>query len=320
MKFRYHIVRWDAFTLVEVLFAALTIPLVMASIITGTLFFTEIGSYAEDVCIAQDRAEHTFSLMKLPIDHSGYGLPKDASEYKAAFGSGLGKPFSWNGPMSVEDATVGGNIRKNAACRIAYGIPSMVYVKSEVVTSSDTLELSASGMPDLLETTAGAKAKPSAVKNWVLAGSMLPYSRPFWITSAADAAKNGKKLSLRWNKPLGFSEEIFIPENDELFYLGAVECRVLASSDGDYIFYMEDYRGGGRQPRQEGVIDARFEIDSSKKMLKVHLLVRGERRYDEIKTTGTPVGWPEKYASDIPDLARRYRLFAFSESFALKNF
>jgi hypothetical protein len=129
------------------------------------------------------------------------------------------------------------------------------------------------------------------------------------------------KLSLR--RKLG-GNELIIPRNDALFYLRAAEMQTRAfdnwQSDGDFAFFTNDCTGSGWQPRVMGVVDARFELDDDRRLLRVSLLVRGEKRYGRIVTEGTPSGWPDDWAGDIPEIARRYRLYTHSVAIDLKNF
>jgi hypothetical protein len=208
--------------------------------------------------------------------------------------------------------------RKNGTCRIVYGIPSGVRTRAEAATSEDIFVLEMTGVPKLLELVHSGES-PNSVKDWALFGSMLPECRPIWLAGVIADSGASKKMRFRWYKPLSPDCEIYIPENDELFYLGAIECKV-GIRNGEFLFYVNDFKGDGEQPRESGVVDIRFELDDSKRLLKVMLLVAGNIRYDEIKTKRTPTGWTEEYASDIPESARHYRLFAYTELFGLKNF
>jgi hypothetical protein len=306
---------------VEVVISVMVISLTAAGIMLGALAFLETGRYAEDVGAARERAEHVFSMIRLPLDHCGYGMPGDPYEYREAFSEIKLEPFLWDGAISVANAILskagGGGRRLNAACRIAFGLPSGVRVKKELPTSRDRIEVIAGEKPSLLEIV-NTGDNPDSVKNWALLGAILPRRRPLWLDNSSKSAPGETILSFKQGGGSALQDGIFIPENDEIFYLGAICCYVDFFND-DYTFFITDFRGGGAQPKVKGVADARFELDDSKKLLKVTLLVRGNRRYDHVKTMGTPAGWPEKYASDIPASLRRYRLFAYTESFELKN-
>jgi hypothetical protein len=310
-----------AFLLVEVIVSVMVISLTAAGIMLGALAFLETGRYAEDVGAARERAEHVFSMIKLPLDHCGYGMPSDPYEYRKAFSEIKLEPFSWGGAISINNVILskagGGGRRMDAVCRIAFGLPSGVRVKKEISASPDRLEVIAREKPSLLEIV-GAGDNPDFVKNWALLGAILPRQRPLWLDNSSKSVSDETILLFKPGGGPISQDRVFIPENDEIFYLGAISCYV-DFFEGDYAFFIRDFRGGGGQPKVAGVADARFELDDSKKLLKVTLLVRGNRRYDRVKTAGTPVGWPEKYAPDIPAPLRRYRLFAYTESFGLKN-
>jgi hypothetical protein len=140
-----------------------------------------------------------------------------------------------------------------------------------------------------------------------------------WLSGDMKESGSATILNLVWNKAGSPEAEITIHKNDYLFYMDAMECEVNIKDDGEEIFYIKDMREGAWQPRERGVIDARFALDPGRRVLRVLLLVRGDRRYDHIKTKDTPPGWPQEYAPDITPAARHYRLFTFAESFELKN-
>jgi hypothetical protein len=112
-------------------------------------------------------------------------------------------------------------------------------------------------------------------------------------------------------------EKISIPENDQIFNLRALECEVRTRGD-DLALLTNDHSGSGWQPRVEGVIDIRFELEEYGRILRVLTLTRGKHRYPYVVTRNIP-GWPEEYSADIPASARHYMLMANEASFALKN-
>jgi hypothetical protein len=50
----------------------MALSMVTAGIMLSSLVIIEVRNYAEDVGTAQDRADQVFSILKLPLDHSGY--------------------------------------------------------------------------------------------------------------------------------------------------------------------------------------------------------------------------------------------------------
>jgi hypothetical protein len=311
-----------SFILVEVIMSIFSLSLILGGIMSGALLMSEILGYSEDVAAARDRADQVFSIMRLPLDYCGYGLPPDADGYKAGFAPGSGKPFNWDGAISVIDAVVRIDdkrvVRKNGACRIVYSIPTTIRVKRETTASAGSVELHADGVPPFLEEVDAWK-KPNSVRNWVIFGAMLPDRHPMWLRSI-DKSGHGAVLTLQYDAwRHGIDETLYIPENETLNYVGATDMNVRIG-EANWAFYVEDLRGGGNQPKEDGVVDARFEIDETKRLLKVWLLVRGNRLYTEVKTSGRPKGWPSEYAAGLPEGSRHYRLFTYTETFLLKNF
>jgi hypothetical protein len=321
-----------AFILLEAVVSLSILSLIVAGIMTGAIVILEIGNYVADVGAAHDKADQVFSMLKYPADFCGYGMPASAALYREAFANVSGKePFNWDGVISISDTKMndGGGYRKNGTCRIVYAVPNGARVLEDTVISEDKFQLRAYGDKTILEyleptilPNEGSKEspkykEPKSVKNWILFSSSLPIRRPMWVLEKTGYSRI-KKLTLKWNKAVSQDALINIHRNDALCYMDAIECEV-NTSKGDTVFYIKNLRGGGRQPKEDGVIDVRFSLDADRKMLYALLLVRGDRRYEEIKTKGIPSGWPPEYAADIPENARHYRLFTFAESFELKN-
>jgi hypothetical protein len=276
----------------------------------------------DDISAAQDRAEMIFAILRQPLEHCGYGLPKKAADYKNAF-SIENPPFDWPGALSIDTAHVPFGTRENGICRIAYAVQSGIRTMSSSATSSDILKVTTNELPPPLKGEANGNDKEHFVANWMLFGAMMPYCLPLLQNSAPMKNYDGSYiLSLMFNRYPSDEAEISIPENDELFYLRVMECMV-TKWNGDFVFVTNDcMRKGGRavwQPRVDGVIDVRFEMGERRRFIRVWTLTRGNNRYGEIVTPEIPQGWPEKYAGGIPEEARHYRLMSYSASFALKN-
>jgi hypothetical protein len=304
--------------------------MIVSGILLGSLAILETGNYVADAAAARDRADQVFSMLKLPADLCGYGLPKSAPLYRKAFAQAGNKdPFNWDGVISVTDTKIINNsFRKNSTCRIVYGILTGACLADSVVISDDEVRISAKVigkseagkvMLDRLDPVRSRYELPKSVKNWLLFGSALPRTCPMWLSGDMETSSAGKKLNLVWNKAAFPDAPINIHKHDNLSYMAAIEFGADTNSKGEEIFYVNNLTGGGRQPRERGIIDARFELSGGGKILRVLLLVRGDRRYAEVKTKSVPEGWPARYAPDIPEESRHYRLFAFTESFELKN-
>jgi hypothetical protein len=265
-----------------------------------------------------------FSILRQPLEQCGYGMPKDGLLFKDSFNIDGISPFSWKGAISITSAYLDG-LRENGSCRIAYAISSNIRVKTESEASGDKIEVLATAAPPLLM-TADFHGAATSVKNWAVFGAMLPNACPLWNSGVPKAVLGGTKLSFKRVSSPSSDANILIPENDELFYLRAMECRVWKKPDDsgrgvtEYNFYTFDHMGTGWQPRVSGVIDARFELDPGGRLVRVMTLTRGNKRHNKKVSTQVPDGWPERYADSIPDDARHYVLLGRSASFELKNF
>jgi hypothetical protein len=291
-------------------------------LLTGLIFVIylplRITKYTDDINAAQTRAEMVFSILRNPLEQCGYGMPKEETTYKAGFDAS-GAPFNWPGPISVSTSSTALWTREKGVCKIAYGVGTKIRTLASADISGDRIEVRVTGVPSMLEGAAGNNYSKNIVKNWILSGAMMPYFRPLiQYAPPKKLPEGGAVMSFKINAPQADSET-FIPENDELFYFRAMECTIMKKDD-DYAFVTNDYTGSGWQPRVTGVIDIRFELDESGRLLKVMMLTRGKWRYNEIVTKGLPKDWPEKYRSTIPSDARHYRLMTNKASFALKNF
>jgi hypothetical protein len=302
----------------EFIIASLLASMLLTGLVLVIYLPLRITKRTDDVNAAQTRAEMVFSILRNPLEQCGYGMPKEETAYRNGFGASAA-PFNWPGPISVSTAATALWTREKAVCKIAYGEETKIRTLADSVVSGDRMEVRVTGVPSMLEGSAGDNYSKNIVKNWVLSGAMMPDYRPLiQYAPPKKLPEGGAVLSLRLNSPLAGSD-MFIPENDELFYLRAMECTIMKRDD-DYAFVTNDYTGSGWQPRVTGVVDVRFEMDGSGRLLKVITLTRGKWRYDEIVTGGLPKGWPEQYRSAIPDDARHYRLIASEATFALKNF
>ncbi|MDL2263250.1 hypothetical protein LJC31_01215 [Synergistaceae bacterium OttesenSCG-928-I11] len=309
--------KFPAFTLVETILC-LVLTVVLLGGIPHAVYLCQLALHAmSDAHAAQNRAEQVRAIIRPMVETCGYGVSKDPDDFRAAFELGGLAPFNWPGPISVVDGAAGTSGREASTCRIVYAIPSGIRTTQETRTTEDTFQVRVSATPGNLESHS---TMPHSTKNWALFAAATPRFHPAWLTATSGTGPDGALLLLRRRG----NGELLIPRNDELFYLRAAEIQVRAYDDGtnrdDFALYTNDHTGSGWQPRVVGVVDARFELADERRLLRVVMLVRGEKRYDRDVTTGTPDGWPAKWADDIPQSARRYRLYAHSVAFNLKNF
>lgn len=307
----------EAYGLAEILAASFVGSVMLMGMACGMYLSIMLMRQMEDRDAARHRAEMVFAILKQPLEHCGYGLPKDAADYKYAFNA-QAAPFEWAGPLSVLSAPFPSETREEGMCRIAYAARTYERTKSQAIASSDTVEVTAKNAPKFLKKNTSDTEKELYIDNWILSGAMTPRCVPLMQYDPPKRLHDGNTaLSFKINRPPG-SGAFIIPENDELFYLRAMECRVRESGD-DYIMFTKNFMENGMQPRVDGVIDMRFDLDKSGGFMRVWVLTRGNSRYQDVVTRGLPPGWPEKYAGGIPYEMRHYMLFASDATFALKN-
>ena len=302
----------------EILVSLLIIPIVLSGLAAVTYVPFRIMRHAEDVSVAQDRAEMVFSILAAPLEQCGYGLPKNSGDYVYSFNTPL-PPFTWDGPISIEAAPHPAGMRENGSCKIAYAVETKSRTISKAETSSDIMLITVNSVPALLKSASGFSGSGNDVNNWILFGSMMPYCLPARKNMTQTTLLNGDvSISVMFNRPSSDEDTITIPENDELFYLRVMECQV-RNSEEKSVFATRDYMNTGWQPRVDGVVDVRFELEADTRLIRVWALTHGTRRFADVVTKGAPPAWPEKYARDIPDEFRHYRLFAREAVFSLRN-
>lgn len=292
--------KFRAFTLIELMIAvalaaAVTPP--MAAALRNASRFYKI---CRDERVAERRAEIVAAVLKMPLRHCGLGIPAEADEYKKAFGSKIVAPFNWDGPVSV----IGGNGGKTNRLRIAYAFPEG---SRAAEACRGTESVSSPLMTRELDKNyfdMNLFDKSRSVKNWVLFPDAYPEKTPLTVTGLS-----GRTLRLRSYTEDGYT----IPEGASLYLFRALECW----SDGEK-FYTNDFRTAGGQPRADGVIGARFELNGEKNLLTLCLMVRGEDAGlagEAVKNRGCPGDFVALWAS----APREYAVYAFRFVWNLPN-
>ena len=150
-------------------------------LLTGLIFAIylalRITKYTDDINAALTRAEMVFSMLRNPLEQCGYGMPKEQTAYRTYFGAS-GAPFNWPGPISVSTASTALWTREKGTCRIAYGVGTKIRTLEAAEVSGDKVKVRVTGVPSMLEGTAGSDYSKNIVKNWILAGAMMPDYRP----------------------------------------------------------------------------------------------------------------------------------------------
>lgn len=311
-SFRKH----KAFTLVEIV-VALSASIVLFVWLPYMAFacFT-IMQKAEEGLYARERIDSVLSVISYPAVMCGYGIPSGGEDMRAVFGTTSQAPLSWESALVISDVELP-NTREAAVCRMLYAIPAdvpAIKALETTVTSNDVFDIRVARRPDLIETS------PSpwySTKNWVIFGTNgdCP-AEAIAISSLSDGSA---VITL---KKKDSSRTAAVYANDELMCLRSITISVLQSDGADISessLRTDDHLGNGLQPRVDGVIDVRFAFEEERDELTVWVLARGNRRFDSIVTKGTPDGWPDKWADDIPESARHYVLAAARTTFCLKN-
>lgn len=305
-----------AFAITELLVAVPLAALLAFGTVQMLAIFISIQTRIDDEAAAQARADRVRSILAEPTGHCGYGLPREDEAYRRAFPNSSFSSdsfFRWPSPISVVSINVDAKERTRGSCRIVYAAPSRIMTTKTHVISDDLFTVEITGKPTLLEPVP-ANLMPLSSKNWVIFGSTGPSPQPFWLAAFIGT----KKISLRKTASAAF--QTTIPQNDELYYLRALEAHAGLHGKNDWAFFTDHKDGTGRQPRVQGIVDARFELSPSGHTLKIWLLARGDRLSLEKLTPGIPDGWPAEYAGGIPDAARYYNLYAFEMTLGMRNY
>lgn len=284
-----------------ILLVAMAIILMIAPALLETLKLTaEQVSAAIDRRTAVDRALSAVALLRAPVFYCGYGMPSETAAYQNAFFAQKNKePFCWDGPVCVS----GKSGRANAELRLAYGMPSGTSAKysfSNGGAANVALQNPLTSDSDLIQPR--NEGKPSNVKNWVLFGAMMPPSVPFAVKTAF-----GNTLGVQ-SAASGF----VIPEGEEVYLLRAVKAYC---ENG--CLYTENYRSSGAQPRVQGIVDMRFELDKAAGTLTVYVVSRGNLSVTGPQNIDDAEDWPEEYKTAA--MASSYRLYATKITWGLPN-
>lgn len=292
--------RLRAFTLIELIIAVALAAAVTPPVAAALKNASRLYKICRDERIAERRAETVAAVLKMPLRHCGLGIPAEADEYKKAFGSKIVAPFNWDGPVSV----IGGNGGKTNRLRIAYAFPEGSRAAEACRGTESVSSPLMTREPDKNYFDMNLFDKSRSVKNWVLFPDTYPEKTPLTVTGMS-----GRTLRLR-----SYTEEDYaIPEGASLYLFRALECW----SDGEK-FYTNDFRTAGGQPRADGVIGARFELNGEKNLLTLCLMVRGE----DAGLAGEPVknrGCPDDFVAQWDAAAYPCALYAFRFVWRLPN-
>lgn len=251
--------RHRGFTYIECLVALLISAFVFLPLYTS--FRGTIRTYRlfQDRRIAESRIESVGAILRNPAFYCGAGLPSSSSVYKKAFGSVAAAPFSWSGPISIDESDSGAS---DGCLHIAYAYPypGGCLTADEYTVGKSSTSVTFKTAPDtsLFDLTVSTKA--TSVKNWVLFLNSYPRRAPMVITSASNKILKLKNY---------LYDEVTVRQMDKLMLFRALICW----AEGGKL-YTKDYRTTGNQPRVNGICDIRFEREDS--LLTVYVIARGD--------------------------------------------
>jgi len=279
-----------AFTLVELLVAAMIVAVVGGGAVSALYAFFNLVWRLEDMATAYQRGEMVFSILERAIFHAGLGMPDDRNGFQNAFKISATYPkiASWDGPVSVKDGRLRLVYAVSTSCAAKgfYDVPGGVAV--EVEFEKD--------LP--LDQIFAGKGNVGNLKSWV---TFTASRQPFFVERVIDS----RALDLK------SSDFGHIAKNDKLCLVRAIEAYAMSN-----FFYIEDVTvGSGSQPVVEGVAGAEFEYDSDKGILTVVLLCRGAKRHDREVSAKKPPLWE----AEISGEDRHYRLIAAKKAWRIRN-
>ena len=233
--------------------------------------------YFIDEKIAMLRIAKAESTLKPAVFYCGYGMPGESKLYRKAFGKQGTEPFNWAGPIVVRPYSG----RADAELCIAYGYPSGVLSYYSYVINGALADIAVQK-----EFSGGLVAaydnQPKEVKNWILFSSVRPPNTPLAV----------KQLKGRSVKVSSGAESFRLDEGDEAHYFRAV----IYHCNGETL-YSKDFRTTGVQPRTEGIVDMRFQLDKATGTLTVIILARGGIRSDTGPEIRGAEKWPAEYGA-----------------------
>lgn len=306
------------YTLPDLMTACAIMILLSASILPLIFHAYEVIIRFEDAFFAKRRYEYAATIIRPMIESAGFGISHSSEKMKRSFGSGQGgsPPFNWDGPISISTYGPLSARREQAQLRVIYAVDSGARMIDEVRT--DDIAFDGRITDGLDSGNYSIRSVPNSIKCWFTTGAAAPYRYPFYMASSPTGS--GGVISCRFRR--GDAEhELFIPKNDELFYLRAAEISTVYDIlYDDYYLRIDDMLGSGQQPKIDGIVDLRFEFDEPGGLMHVWFLIRGKKRYGKQVTLGCPDGWPAQWSQDVPKDMRYYRLFAYHCAYRVYNY
>ncbi len=252
---------------------------------------------------AEIRASRAEAILKAPVFYCGLGMPKDPTEYKASFGNQKFDPFGWNGPIGVR---IGPSGLENSELRIAFSREGSTKLTGPVISEVAEAKVRLHKFPEPNEIGTSFSSHSPDIRNWLFFPSSIPPSLPFSIMGIS-----GKEITVSNN--LGTPFRICV--GDRPRHMMALSIYASAG-----ILYTKDFRSPGAQPRVNGILDIRFDLDPEHRLITVYILARGNQVHDRPQEIVGKEQWPEKYISYWIEKSSRYRLFATKTVWHLPNY
>ncbi|MDO4218843.1 MAG: hypothetical protein Q4C78_02510 [Synergistaceae bacterium] len=280
------------FTILEILLAfAITLPAIF--IISRTIA-TVSDSYWRmlDRRIATSRANSVFALLKQPLYHAGFAM-LSGKEFSSHFFSSITEPFSWGWAISCVT---------NEKIRIFYALPLYTLVKNNISTDAGSCAIDFTSAIDANKFSVSAYN----IKSYVILKSANIDNKVFRITSATS----------NYIRVISQTDSSYsIGKNDMVMGLRAIEA-----SANNGIFYTNDFRTSGVQPRIDGIWKIHFVYDEIKRLVTVTLIATGDRECDTPRVEGKEI-LPSELIDELSSLLAKTKrnLFCYKRSFFLAN-
>ncbi len=242
--------------------------------------------------IAISRANSVFALLKEPLYHTGFAM-QTGNEFCNQFYSSITEPFSWKCAISCPTSE---------KIRIFYAVPLYTLVKNNITTESSSCDVDFTSTLDVNQFSVSAYN----IKSYVILKSANIENKVFRIVSA-------KNNYIRVTSQTDSSYSV--GKNDMVMGLRAIEASV-----DNGIFYTNDFRTSGVQPRIDGIWKIHFAYDEVKKNVIVTLIATGDRECDTPRVEGKEI-LPSELLDELPTLLAKTKrnLFCYKRSFFLAN-
>lgn len=290
--------RKKAFTLSELLVTMLILGLVASATLIVLFVFFENFSQNDELTSARQNAEMVATIVGKSILGAGLGMPAASSDFQASFAGNT--VASWERPIHFQ-----GNASEGDFLDVAYAIPSGRTATQEYILAPGTFTFNLTS-GDSIDSSKVTKTDSAKISNWVVFPTLaFPLSvQDFTADSVRATASNAGTVSFF----------------DELHFVRATRYS-LNTTTGEFLVD-DEVASGTTKPvaRVEGIGGLYFRFDSSRRILTMWVLARGNVRHDELISPSSLPEWTA-VSSDIPNAAenRHFRLTVLQTSWRVRN-